>query len=103
MSAAAVCWIRVCAKQKKEILRKVAAGDFRVAECTVCQVSFNVDLVNEADVKIADSLGQRCDFKFVLDAETARTCQADRNTKVLLLKCGEDFYELLSEYRMGSR
>lgn len=103
VSAAAVWWIRVCRKQKQRILRKVAAGDFQVAECTVYQVSFNVDLVSEADVKIADSLGQRCDFKFVLDAETARTCERDRDTKVLLLKCEEDFYELLSEFRMGSR
>lgn len=103
VSAAAVCWIRACRKQKQMILRKVAAGEFQVAECTVYQVSFNVDLVSEADVKIADSLGQRCDFKFVLDAETAEKCKKDNNTKVLLLKCGNDFYELLSEFRMGSR
>lgn len=103
VSAAAVWWIRVCEKQKRRILKKVAAGDFQVSECTVYQVSFNVDLVSEADVKIADSLGQQCDFKFVLDAETARACERNKDTKVLLLKCGEDFYELLSEFRMGSR
>lgn len=98
---AGVFWIRLCRNQKKALLRKISEGEYEVLDCTAYETSFNVELVGEAPVKICSMDGQYCSEKFLLDLPTAKKCKENSNTRLLLLKCGQDFYELLSDYRMG--
>lgn len=96
-----VFWIRLSRNRKKVLLQKISRGEFTVLDCTAYETSFSVELVSEGEVKIVNDSGQYCGTKFTIDMPTAKKCKESPDTRLLLLKCGQDFYELLSDYRMG--
>lgn len=99
--AAVLRLVRRHRKENQRLLTRIVRGEYLVMECRAHEVAFSAKLIGEAAVKIHNSHGQSCTEEFVLDSTTARECQANPGTKLLLAKCGDDFYVLLSDYRMG--
>lgn len=98
---AIVFWIRIQRKSTKQILEKVSRGEFQVMECRAYEVFFSAELMSKARVRIYNNHGQYCAFDFETDIGFARICENDKNTELLLLKCGRDFYELLVKQGIG--
>lgn len=101
ITAFIVFQIRLSRKKKKSLLRSITEGDYKVLECRAYEVKFDISLTGQAEVQIFNKKGQYCRTNFLIDETTAKRCKAGEEIKLLLLKCGEDFYELLSEQRMG--
>lgn len=95
--AVAAFLTRLSKKKGKGILKKVAAGEYQVMECKAYDVSYNVALMSTAGIKIVNDRGQYCGSDFLVDKGIARECEKDKNTRLLLVKCGEDFYDLVSK------
>lgn len=95
--AAAAFFTRFHRKMKKQILRWIDSGQYQVMECRAYDVSFSTDLMSRAIVKIYNVQGQYCSSNFLTDLGIAKKYGKDKNTKLLLLKCGGNFYELLNE------
>lgn len=95
--AAAAFLTRLSKKKGKGILKKIAGGEYQVMDCRAFDVSYNVVQMSTAGVKIVNDQGQHCGSTFLIDKGIARECEKDKSTRLLLIKCGEDFYDLLSK------
>lgn len=95
---AAVAFLTRQSKKKgKEILKKIAVGEYLIMECRAYGVAYNAALMSTAMVWIVDAQGQRCGAGFQVDKGIAWKCEQDRNTELLLIKCGEDFYDFIEK------
>lgn len=94
-SAAAAYLTTASLKKGRAVLRKVANGEYQVMECRAYEVSYNAEQVSTGAVKIVNERGQYCGADFRVDKGIARICEKDMDTKLLLVKCGDDFYDLL--------
>lgn len=63
--------------------------------CRAYEVSYNAEQVSTGAVKIVNERVQYCGADFRVDKGIARTCEKDINTKLLLVRCGDDLYDLL--------
>lgn len=95
--------IRLSRKRKKALLLRIADGEYGVMECRAYEVKFDISLVGQAEAKIFNGSGQYCKTCFLLDETTAKRCKSREEVRLLLLKCSDGFYELLSEQKMGVR
>lgn len=98
---AIVFFIRREQKRNYVLAERIADRKYQVLDCRVYEVTFSIALNSEAEVKVYNQNGQYCKDKFLLDIGTAKKCKSNNSIKLLLLKCGNDCYELLSEYRLG--
>lgn len=87
-------------------LKKVQTGEFQVLDCSVYQVDFAVDLVNEAVVYIYSNNDQYCNERFTVDYLSAKEWTQKKEVSFLLMKtvCRKDtFYELFTEKKLERR
>lgn len=95
VSAAAACLTTASLKKGRIVLQKVRDGEYQVMECRAYEVSYNAEQVSTGAVKIVNERGQYCEADFCVDKGIARICEKDIDTKLLLMRCGEDFYDIL--------
>lgn len=93
--------LRLSRKKKKMLLHTIIDGKYGLMECKVYEERFDISLTGEAEVRVYNEKGQYCNTFFTIDEITAKKCKENEHVCLLLLKCGDDFYELLSEQRMG--
>lgn len=72
-------------------------------ECRAYEVSYNAEQVSTGAVKIVNERGQYCGADFRVDKGIARICEKDMGIKLLLVKCGDDFYDLLLQNDIKNR
>lgn len=87
-------------------LNRLKEGAFQVLDCSVYEVDFVTDLVNDAVVYICTSNGQYCDERFVVDYISAKEWTQQKEISFLLMRAvrGKDMlYELFTEKKLERR
>lgn len=103
VSAAAAYLTTASLKKGRAVFRKVTNGEYQVMECRAYEVSYNAEQVSTGAVKIVNERGQYCEADFRVDKGIARICEKDMDTKLLLVKRGDDFYDLLLQNDIKNR
>ena len=86
--------------------KKIYKGEFQVLDCSVYQVDFTVELVNNAVVYICTDNEQYCNERFTVDYISAKEWTQKKEVSFLLMKtvCEKDtFYELFTEKKLERR
>ncbi len=85
-------------KQVNGLLEMVNRSEMLVLDCTAYKIEAATGTVNKGVAYIQNLQGVQCSDKFILHILTARQCQADSSTGLLLVKIGNNNsarYELL--------
>lgn len=95
--------IRKSRKRKKLWIQEVCSGRFQVMDCWIYETQFGGDLNGMAWVKVYNSQGQYCAERMLVDYWAAEYYQRGERNKLLLMRCGDDYFELFSDTKLGIR
>lgn len=88
-------------KRKKQWIRQICAGAFQMLGCWIYETQFGSDLPGLAWMKIYNSQNQYCTERMLIDYWAAEYYQRGQRNKLLLARCGDDYFELFSDTKLG--